>query len=293
MLHELLVALVRRGHSATLVVTDVDDKPTTVDGVRVLHGREYLDSLPGTYDLLVSHHKESPDALEMAHRDGRPSVLLVHSDLPYNRKFFEASPSLVVYNTEWVRRHWTKQGVTSPSVVVHPPVYRADHETTRGDMVTLVNAIPAKGVTTFEAVARRMPSTRFLLVGGGYLQSQQRRVRLSNVVWQDHTDDMRRDVWSRTRILLMPSSYESYGMVGVEAMHSGIPVIAHPTPGTREMLGKAGTFVSRTDTRRWQTAIRQLWNSRLASESARARARELDPEPELSTFADRAEELCG
>mgnify|MGYP001157843885 CR=1 FL=1 len=290
MLHEMLSALARRGHKVRLVVTDVEGDPVDVDGVRVLHGRGHLDDL-GSYDVMISHHKEAPGAFELARSAGKPTVLIVHSNLPYNRRFLDTDPDLVVYNTEWVRRHFARLGYNVPSVVVHPPVYGEDHRTVRGDMVTLVNAIPDKGVKTFEAIAKAMPRTRFLLVEGGYLKDRQKRVQLPNVTWQPHTDNMKRDVWSRTRVLLVPSSYESYGMVGVEAMHSGIPVIAHPTPGLRESLGSAGTFINRTDTIRWVRAIRRLWNDEKASQTARKRAQELDPAPELSRFVDAVEAL--
>ncbi|MFE4971343.1 glycosyltransferase [Kitasatospora sp. NPDC056651] len=57
---------------------------------------------------------------------------------------------------------------------------------------------------------------------------------------------MRERVYARSRVVLMPSSHESWGRVGVEAFASGIPVIAHPTPGLAECLGHAGIYVPGT-----------------------------------------------
>ncbi|MFI7020964.1 glycosyltransferase [Streptomyces sp. NPDC050164] len=50
-------------------------------------------------------------------------------------------------------------------------------------------------------------------------------------------------------------------MAAVEALASGIPVIAHPTPGLREALGDAGTFVDRADYRAWGNTIRDLYRT--------------------------------
>lgn len=69
---------------------------------------------------------------------------------------------------------------------------------------------------------------------------------------------MRDDVWSRTKVLLIPSNYETYGMVGVEAIASGIPTIAHPTDGLCESLGDAGWFIPRDDVDEWQRVIELL-----------------------------------
>jgi glycosyltransferase involved in cell wall biosynthesis len=75
---------------------------------------------------------------------------------------------------------------------------------------------------------------------------------------------------------MVPSVHESCGMAAVEALASGIPVIAHPTPGLREALGDAGTFVDRPDVRGWVAAIRELypdgerWDAAVASGFARS-----------------------
>jgi glycosyltransferase involved in cell wall biosynthesis len=105
---------------------------------------------------------------------------------------------------------------------------------------------------------------------------------------------MRDDVYARTKLLLMPSDYESWGRVGVEAMASGIPVIAHPTEGLTESLGDAGTFIHRDDIPAWCDAITRLLKPRAwgaASKKAKARSAELDPARDLATWVQALEHL--
>jgi glycosyltransferase involved in cell wall biosynthesis len=87
-----------------------------------------------------------------------------------------------------------------------------------------------------------------------------------------------REVWRRTRIVVMPSVSETYGLVAVEAMASGIPVIAHPTPGLRESLGAGGLFADRDDLDAWAAILDDLSHPHrfaAASRYARARSQEL------------------
>lgn len=83
----------------------------------------------------------------------------------------------------------------------------------------------------------------------------------------------------------MPSYYESWGRVAVEAMSLGIPVIAHPTPGLKESLGDAGLFANRDSIDQWVRLIDKLktdpWFYGLKSAEGRVRARHLDPAPQL------------
>ncbi|MGY0063372.1 glycosyltransferase [Streptomyces sp. LZ34] len=92
----------------------------------------------------------------------------------------------------------------------------------------------------------------------------------------------------------MPSVYESYGMAAVEAMCSGIPVIAAPTPGLVESLSWASTFAAGDDLDGWVSTIRHLslrdrWHA--ASLAARERVAELDPRPELAAWVAAIEQL--
>ncbi len=105
---------------------------------------------------------------------------------------------------------------------------------------------------------------------------------------------MRDDVYAKTLILLMPSKVEAYGMVGLEAMCSGIPVIAHPTPGIMEALGDAAIYIDRRDHAEWIDTVRTLVTDPLAwaraSAHAHARADRLNPGASLDAFADLVEE---
>lgn len=78
------------------------------------------------------------------------------------------------------------------------------------------------------------------------------------------------------------------------AAYCGIPTNAHPTPGLRESLGSAGTFVDRHDLAGWVAAIKYLSSPRgysAASKRARAHAESLDPNGDLDRFTDEMEKV--
>lgn len=286
MLHELLKPLAARGHKVEVWATD-EVEGAKVDGITVHAGTpETVDA-----DIVVSHLKSVPVARKLAKKAGARFVQVAHSAAPWVVKDVRVGADLVVANSEHVARGLKRHGDT---LVVHPPVYAARHRTRPGRRVTLINPIPAKGAHVFYELAKRLPQTQFLAVEGGYQQSEQVRERLPNVRWQPHTKDMRGRVWAHTKVLLMPSAEESYGMVAVEAAASGIPTIAAPTDGLREALGDAGTFVDVDDIDAWETALRDLlaptgW--RTASKRALARSAELDPRQEVAAWVQAVESL--
>jgi len=104
-------------------------------------------------------------------------------------------------------------------------------------------------------------------------------------------------VWSDSRVVLMPSGYESYGMVAAEACASGIPVIAHPTPGLKECLGPAGIFIDRLDIDSYKQEIVRLFSDpeyyRKRSELSSKRGLELvsQTSKELKEFVSKLREL--
>jgi glycosyltransferase involved in cell wall biosynthesis len=198
--------------------------------------------------------------------------------------------ALVVCNSHATR---AALGWDGPTIVAHPPVWPDQYRTTPGDKITLINISPPKGVDLFFRLAKALPHREFLAVKGGY--GKQRVLRATNVTVVEHTPDMI-GVYHQTRILLMPSARESWGRVGIEAMCSGIPVIAGPTPGLLESLGPAGVFVPVNQATRWLQEIERLhdpaeWAE--ASTRAFARAGEFDPAGDITRFAETVEHLVG
>jgi glycosyltransferase involved in cell wall biosynthesis len=177
---------------------------------------------------------------------------------------------------------------------VHPPVDAAEYATTPGECITLINLSEDKGASVFYRLAERLPDQRFLGVVGGYGKQVIEEAPNVEVLPHVPADRIRDDVYAQTRILLMPSAHESWGRTGIEAMSSGIPVIAHPTEGLQESLAGAGIFADRDDLDAWETAVRLLldkrrWNG--ASRRAKKRATELDPAADLERWCLAVEEL--
>ncbi len=163
-------------------------------------------------------------------------------------------------------------------MVVRPPVAAAEYATERGaaDAITLVNLTADKGAGVFWRLVEAEPHRRFLAVRGAYgTQIVPGGARAE--VWANGPDA--RAIYRATRVLLAPSSYESWGRAAVEALASGIPVIAHPTPGLRESLGSAGLFVDRADLDGWRAALAELDDPAVYAERSRLaleRSAELD-----------------
>jgi len=123
-------------------------------------------------------------------------------------------------------------------------------------LVTQIN-LSKNGALLWE-VARLLPDTRFLAVQGGYGEQIIPKVIPSNVEVIEATDDPAGKIYARTRILLVPSFYESWGRVGMEAASSSIPVIASTTPGLQESLSYAGLFRDPVRPAHWVEAITAL-----------------------------------
>lgn len=264
-MHDILKHLVSKGWEAHVVIKPEKVNLTTgksiselseywIDGVHVIPAtdkRTLLHYIPKA-DVTISHLECSQRTHILSKAYSIPSVHLVHNTHPLTVQWLASSDALII-NTDWIANEPGFKDSGKPFMVVHPPVNPEQYKTKHGKKVTLVNLWEDKGSKVFYELARRLPDVEFLGVKGGY--GEQVIEDLPNVTIMEHTPNTE-DFYSQTKILLMPSKYESFGRVGVEAMSSGIPVIAEPTPGLLESLGESGTFVDRTDIDAWETALR-------------------------------------
>lgn len=297
MLHTMCKALKDKGHEVIVFATVLPEAPEfyeyediPVYVTNVVYGKQMIEGwMP---DVIVSHHDNTDRAARISRRKGIPFAFLMHNDFDQTAQKLDYEPDLVVFNTDWMACKFKAK--TKNHMVMHPPIIKDQHRTTPGECVTLVNLSENKGVNLFYKLAERMPDIQFLGVEGGH-GPQIIRHDLPNVTIQMQTANMKEDVWSKTKILLMPSIYESYGMAGVEALASGIPVLAHPTPGLIESQGPFGHFIDRDDVDQYCNVIRKYYESDIsynaASGLALKRSAELDPTPELAQWVRKIEEL--
>ena len=293
MLHPMLAALAAHGHDVEVRLTHQPAgrrHPWVMDGVRVLLPSGGIQPRP---DVLVSHLENVRTTAAAARGQGIPYVVVMHNTHAQTLRDLEfANPALTVVNSEWMALR-----MPGDCLVIHPPVDRAIYATEPGTAVTIINLTAGKGAHLFWKVARMMPRTEFLAVEGAYGEQIVPDGGLPNVTVLDAMDGrmMRDEVYARTRILLVPSDYESWGRVATEAMCSGIPVIAHKAEGgLAENLGDAAIWADRADPAAWVAQIRRLakpaeWEA--ASEAARKRSAELDPAGDLERWCAAVEAL--
>lgn len=264
MLHQILFDLKARGHEVAVI--------TKNPGAEVYEDIPIYNATGGTSakevelvrwcDVIFTHLDFTRIAVSLAKRYKKYVAHLVHNDkqLAYNRVFDTGSASLAIANSEWIKKT-VKRGI--PSTVVNPPTKpeRYSVKTTK-EYITLINMNEAKGGKLFWELARIMPDRQFLGVKGAYGEQIEFDRKLDNVTILDNTPEIQ-DIYAKTNILLVPSHYESWGRVAIEASCSGIPVIASPTPGLQESLGESGIFANPNSVADWVEAIRSLDDEKL------------------------------
>lgn len=106
--------------------------------------------------------------------------------------------------------------------------------------------VPEKGVQVVldaaPAILERFPQTKFIIAGTGpyeeYLKSRSRELGLEGRVFFCGyiNDQMRNELYSSAAVAVFPSLYEPFGIVALEAMISGTPVVVSSIGGLEEII---------------------------------------------------------
>lgn len=236
----------------SIVYTNCDE-PYEFEGVQVrpLQGTALRDIMNQGHEadasVLFAHSTLSHVTVHAARRLKIPSVLAVHAPPRFAADLRQAwsRATVRVYNTEASRKAWKD----SKGWLLHPPVGETLTELGPREHLTLTSSLLNKGADRVLKLADRRPDQRFIIVRSpahkthGDPRFEEKAAECSNVqVWDRvHPNDMGR-LWRETRILLVPSRYETYGLVALEAAWQGIPSIHVDTPDVREGIG-FGSFL--------------------------------------------------
>lgn len=261
---------------------------------------------------VLTHLDFTQYTITMAMQAKRPLIHFVHNDIAYSSINNAPKGQHVVYNSNWIG---DKIGYEWPGCVLHPPCDTKFYNVNEkppidNEYITLVSCNERKGGYMLYQIAKAMPDKKFLAVRGSYdnpgpMKLTQDQIlsmlsELPNVELVPNSPDIV-SVYRRTRVLIMPSDYESWGRTATEAMCNGIPVICTPTPGLKENCAEAGTYVGTPIVNAepgeaqvdigtvagWVSAIRMLDDEKIYHEKSlacRARAAELDPIKELENL---------
>ncbi len=297
MAHAINSFLIReRGAKVNVIMPN----PPTTNFERVkifdIEEKDQITKVIDNSSILFSHLSHEAATVKTGALLKKPVILVMHNSFNYKHLeiYKEMLPNnlYLIHNSHWIKKYY--EPLKIPSIVVHPPVdYRDYSVASSNEYITLINCCSNKGINTFINIAKEMPDFKFLGVKGAY--DKQFTNTLPNILYIENTPNIK-EIYGKTSIVLMPSKYESWGRVAVEAMSSGIPVIAHPTPGLLESCGEAGIFCDRNDTAAWVNEIRKLKSDKAYYEKYSAlckrRAQELNPDSQLialSNWLDKIE----
>lgn len=291
MIHWLLKDLQKKGHSVRVLLHQANkyriSKIYCYDGIDVFPpDAKVTDNLLQWSDAIFTHLDYTRWTIGAAKMYKKPVFHLIHNTHTYPEIVDAEKTQHIVYNSAWAKETLQYKW---PNFILTPPVdyrfYDIGKNPIHNEFITLINLNENKGGKVLVELAKAMPKKKFLGVMGSY--DSQIIPKADNVVIVPNTPDIKQ-WYEKTRILIMPSKYESWGRTATEAMCSGIPVIAASTPGLMENCGEGGIFIKdRDDIKSWIKAIEKLDDAKAylqASFKAKTRSRELDPVKALDEF---------
>ena len=176
-------------------------------------------------------------------------------------------PALVTYPNKAYREkdmvNHDSRNTQTKSIIVRDPVdhtkYEIDKDLMNPTYITLIGDPPGiKGHKIFIDVAEKCPDLKFLLV----TKTQYDKISLGkNIVLSGYVkgiENLKEQIYSKTKILMIPSFQEAFGRVSIEATSSGIPCIISKYPGLSEATFEMSNYVDVEDIDTWIKELRRV-----------------------------------
>ena len=250
MLLDYLQALQRRGHEVSVVMSREKRTVAEYAGIPIRVNPRWLD-----YDTIITHGGSMGEAFNQGRQLNKKVVYLCHNTY---RHAIRPEVS-IVFNSQFTKDN-TKSDLNGNENAICQPIINFDYKKKRrkGKYITLINCNEIKGGKLFYEIAKESSGLNFLAVKGWYgAQGELSGNNIKQIEPVKHENLY--DVFKKTRILLVPSAYECWGRIGVEAMASGVPVICSKNVGgLKEAYGNGAKYVNRDNIKEWVKAIKEI-----------------------------------
>ena len=255
-LHHFL-KLLQKGVDVSIEVLIPDSeemKKLEFDGININETTELFNDDLLSYcqnaDLVITHLDFAFETVNYCLEINKPVIMIFHNSIEQYNPFIENENVIKIFNSNFVKKDYLNRGlVPVNSHLIYPYVdfqkySKFKKHTKKRQYITLINPSENKGADVVLRLAQNNKNRKFLIVEGGYYPHQQsyyinKFSSLPNCHVIENTSTIIKDVYSKSRIVMMPSIYESYGMVAAEASCMGIPIIVNDnSEGLKENLGK-------------------------------------------------------
>lgn len=197
--------------------------------VLIQSGNEMGWFVPRDTQTVVKYVHSTPRTLYDRFPDRGDSVLL-RVLAPVMRTLYLQNvpyPDAYLANSELIQRRLERYwGVDSE--VVYPPVdvesyYSAEKE---DFYLTYSRLVPSKGIDEIVRAFEKMPDQRLVVGGSGPQEEYLREIAPENVEFRGFlSEEEKRDLLAKSKALIFAAKNEDFGMVPIEALASGTPVI--------------------------------------------------------------------
>src|SRR5574337_538049 len=158
-LHNILKYLKSKGHEVKVFLHDAGKynirTPYSFEGIDVFGGKPVTDKYSYMWaDVVLTHLDYTQYTMMMAWSVGKPTVHMVHNDIPYPSIINAPESQFVIYNSQWVadsiKYKWDSMVFTPPCDWRQYDVNENPHE---NEFITMINLDMNKGGHLLKQIA--------------------------------------------------------------------------------------------------------------------------------------------
>ena len=283
-IHTACKGLIQRGHTLIVIADDRRPKQYISEGITVMgvppdNVTEEMDRLHSLYDfdVVITQLIYSPEALRWGNKNNIATIYFVrnsemHIDFSKSSPYY---PTVLIANSKYIRLRTEERWNRTPELI-YPFIDLKKFIPTKREpiYITMINPLVLKGGKLFHSLAKHFREKKFLAVRGWtglrnrdnfewdprqwvligeahndnsvHPPDEVEFADLDNVTVVEGVEDMR-SIYGKTQLLLFPSQWdEAFGRSVVEALGSGIPVIATDIGGVKETgIDKGGLLLDK------------------------------------------------